>query len=153
MNHFRIRCADQSVRSSFRFLLVVFLVKIWRAWEWPRLIFPDAVTLNRLAAPLCVFCFNTTNLLHQIKIMSQLQNLLRGKVRRTFPLPKIIRIDETRQSRSILWLFYNWLSVIPEKNSFFRCQYVSSIPRVQGTDPPEFSGKDRLQTSISWGPI
>ncbi len=46
--------------ASFRFRLLGFEVKIWRANEWPRMIFPPAVSLNRLAAPLWVFNFNLT---------------------------------------------------------------------------------------------
>ena len=40
-----------------RFRLAVFLVRMWRACEWPRLILPVAVSRNRFAAPLCVFSF------------------------------------------------------------------------------------------------
>ena len=43
--------------SKRRFRLFVFLVKIWRACECPRLILPVAVKRKRLAAPLCVFSF------------------------------------------------------------------------------------------------
>jgi len=43
------------VWSSFRFRLLGFEVRIWRAPECPRIILPVAVKWNRLAAPLCVF--------------------------------------------------------------------------------------------------
>src|SRR5215467_785670 len=43
--------------SRLRFRLVVFLVRMCRACEWPRLTLPPAVSLKRLAAPLCVFSF------------------------------------------------------------------------------------------------
>src|SRR5918998_1593570 len=43
--------------SSWRLRLLVFLVRMWRAWLWPRLILPVAVVRKRLAAPLCVFSF------------------------------------------------------------------------------------------------
>src|SRR3989442_7178084 len=43
------------VWSSFRFRLLGFDVRIWRAPECPRIILPVAVKWNRLAAPLCVF--------------------------------------------------------------------------------------------------
>jgi len=43
--------------SSKRFRLFVFFVRIWRACECPRLIFPVAVNRTRLAVPLCVFSF------------------------------------------------------------------------------------------------
>src|SRR2546422_10160158 len=40
---------------SFRFRLLGFDVRIWRAPECPRITLPVAVNLKRLAAPLCVF--------------------------------------------------------------------------------------------------
>ena len=43
--------------SRCRFRLLLFLVKMCRACEWPRLILPVAVIRNRFAAPLCVFSF------------------------------------------------------------------------------------------------
>lgn len=42
---------------KFLFLFVVFLVRIWLAKALLRLTFPEAVSENRLAAPLCVFTF------------------------------------------------------------------------------------------------
>jgi hypothetical protein len=43
--------------SKCRFRLFDFFVNMWRAYEWPRLIFPVAVSRTRLAVPLCVFSF------------------------------------------------------------------------------------------------
>ena len=43
------------VWSSFRFRLLGFEVRIWRAPACPRITLPVAVKWNRLAAPLCVF--------------------------------------------------------------------------------------------------
>src|SRR6185436_14977131 len=43
--------------SRWRFRLLVFFVKMCRACEWPRLIFPVAVRRTRFAAPLCVLSF------------------------------------------------------------------------------------------------
>ena len=43
---------------SFRFRLLGFDVRIWRAPECPRMTLPVAVNLKRLAAPLCVFNFS-----------------------------------------------------------------------------------------------
>src|SRR3954465_13345866 len=43
--------------SKLRLRLLVFFVKIWRAWLWPRLNLPDAVERKRFAAPLCVLSF------------------------------------------------------------------------------------------------
>ena len=47
-------------RSSLRFFLLDLDVSIWRENACPRMILPPAVSLNRLAAPLCVFNFNFT---------------------------------------------------------------------------------------------
>ena len=42
-------------RRRLRFRFDVFLVRMWLLNAFIRLTFPDAVTLNRFAAPLCVF--------------------------------------------------------------------------------------------------
>src|SRR5262245_39488700 len=42
---------------SFLFRPAAFLLRRWRANAWCRFTFPPAVTLNRFAAPLCVFSF------------------------------------------------------------------------------------------------
>src|SRR6476660_6175685 len=42
-------------RRRLRFRLDVFLVRMWLLNAFIRLTFPDPVTLNRFAAPLCVF--------------------------------------------------------------------------------------------------
>src|SRR5882762_11289116 len=49
--------ATRTSTSKYRFRLLVFLVRMWRACEWPRLILPVPVTRKRFAAPLCVFNF------------------------------------------------------------------------------------------------
>src|SRR5881394_2031942 len=49
--------ATRASISRRRFRLFVFLVKMWRACECPRLILPLAVKRKRFAAPLCVFSF------------------------------------------------------------------------------------------------
>ena len=48
---------------SPRFRLVDLLVRMCRRNEWPLLIFPLAVSLNRFAAPRCVFIFGMSNFL------------------------------------------------------------------------------------------
>jgi hypothetical protein len=48
----------------FRFLLVDFLVRIWLVKALERLIFPDPVSLKRLAAPRFVFIFGIILLLY-----------------------------------------------------------------------------------------
>src|SRR5436190_23320608 len=47
--------------SRWRFRLLVFFVNMCRACEWPRVIFPVAVSRTRLAAPLCVLSFGIVN--------------------------------------------------------------------------------------------
>jgi hypothetical protein len=42
---------------NWRFLFVVFLVRIWRLCDWPHLKPPLPVRLKRLAAPRLVFIF------------------------------------------------------------------------------------------------
>src|SRR5271170_639735 len=41
--------------ASLRLVLVSFDVRMWRIFDWPRMILPVPVFLKRLAAPLCVF--------------------------------------------------------------------------------------------------
>src|SRR5579884_2937427 len=50
--------AITEVDPSFRLRFRVLEVRIWRAPACPLIIFPPAVSLNRLAAPLCVFNFS-----------------------------------------------------------------------------------------------
>ena len=49
--------ATSTSTSKYRFRLFVFLVRMWRACECPRLILPVAVRRKRFCAPLCVFSF------------------------------------------------------------------------------------------------
>src|SRR3954465_2148023 len=50
------------VRRSWRFVLVDFLVRMWRRYAAPRLMLPLPRTLNLLAAPFFVFIFGMTSL-------------------------------------------------------------------------------------------
>lgn len=43
----------------WRFRFVVFEVRMWFFIEWPRLIFPELVSLKRFFAPRCDFCLGT----------------------------------------------------------------------------------------------
>src|SRR3954462_15262933 len=50
------------VRRSCRFVLVDFLVRMWRRYAAPRLMLPLPRTLKRLAAPFFVFILGMTSL-------------------------------------------------------------------------------------------
>src|SRR3954467_1651691 len=50
------------VRRSCRFVLVVFLVRMWRRYAAPRLMLPLPRTLKRFAAPFFVFILGMTAL-------------------------------------------------------------------------------------------
>ncbi len=61
----RLLSASETVASlpvSRRFLDDVFFSRMWFAFARRRLIFPDDVTLNLLATPLCDFIFGIFNL-------------------------------------------------------------------------------------------
>src|SRR4030095_14516092 len=55
--------------SRWRFRLFVFFVNMCRACEWPRLIFPVAVSRTRLAAPLWVLSFGMIDSLLLINLI------------------------------------------------------------------------------------
>src|SRR6185437_1759499 len=56
--------------SRWRFRLLVFFVNMCRACEWPRLIFPVAVSRTRLAAPLWVLSFGMIDSLLLINLLT-----------------------------------------------------------------------------------
>src|ERR1700730_11214698 len=66
--------ATRASISKRRFRLFVFLVRMWRACEWPRLILPVAVRRKRFAAPLCVFSFGIIASFQISNLRSQISN-------------------------------------------------------------------------------
>src|SRR3989442_5406514 len=71
------------VLSSLRFRLLGFEVRMWRANACPRMIFPPAVNLKRLAAPLWVLSFSLAN-----SILPWIPGMLRISAVKPPPSPK-----------------------------------------------------------------
>ena len=57
---FSIDLLTSVLLRRWRFRFVVFEVRMWFFIEWPRLTFPEAVSLKRFFAPRCDFCLGTT---------------------------------------------------------------------------------------------
>src|SRR2546422_3968181 len=71
------------VLFSLRFRLLGFEVRMWRANACPRMIFPPAVNLKRLAAPLWVLSFSLAN-----SILPWIPGMLRISAVKPQPSPK-----------------------------------------------------------------